>query len=343
MKTAVIFGVTGQDGSYLSEFLLAQNYAVIGVKRRSSSRNDLRIQHLIGQKNFVVETGDVTDFASVLKIICDYAPEEVYNLAAQSHVKISFDQPIATTDSTYIGCLNILEAIKLHQASVMRQQIRFYQASSSEMFGTSVSSDGYQRESTVMLPCSPYAIAKLAAHHLCRVYRAQGIFACSGILFNHESPRRGEEFVTKKVTQFVAKGAILRSVPLFSRLSLGNVDAKRDWGHARDYVEAMWLMLQQNFPDDFVIATGQTRSVRELVDTAFAVQGIESIDAWDYIDLDASLHRPCEVPMLRGDPTKARLKLGWTPKTTFSELIKEMVEYDFQIEQRRVSDANPHS
>lgn len=327
MKTAVIFGVTGQDGSYLAEFLLAQNYAVVGVKRRSSSRNDSRIQHLIGKKNFLVETGDVSDFASVVKIICDYAPEEVYNLAAQSHVKISFDQPIATTDSTYMGCLNILEAIKCHHSAVSIHKIRFYQASSSEMFGTSVDEDGFQRETTPMLPCSPYATAKLAAHHLCRIYRAQGIFACSGILFNHESPRRGEEFVTKKVTQFVAKN---EEEQRLERLSLGNVCAQRDWGHARDYVEAMWLMLQQAYPDDFVIATGETHSVSELVETAFAVQGIKPNEAWARIDFDAKLHRPCEVPMLRGDYTKARRKLGWQPNITFSELIKEMVEYDIE-------------
>ncbi len=350
IKKAMIFGVTGQDGSYLSELLLSKSYKVIGVARRSSLVNTERIQHLLGQTMFQLEQGDVTDATSVLRLLCDWAPDEVYNLAAQSHVKISFDEPVHTTNAVYGGCLNILEAIRIYNEMFgASHTIRFYQASSSEMFGASkgtasravigygdgngqllysdgngyVTDDaGYkQSETTCFLPCSPYAIAKLAAHHAVRLYReSYGIHASSGILFNHESERRGEAFVTKKIAKYVAR---LKHGLTKEKLFLGNLSAKRDWGHAEDYVRAMWLMLQQEVADDYVIATGETYSVEDFLVEAFAA--VDIADWQSHVALDKALLRPSEVNYLCGDASKARKQLGWEPKVKFKELVKRMV------------------
>lgn len=346
MKTALITGVTGQDGSYLAEHLLELGYRVVGMSRRASSPNTHRIRHLMGNACFYLVSGDVTDPLCVYRLIKDECPDEVYNLAAQSHVGNSFVEPSHTTAVTYGGCLNLLEAIRTLPKSF---RPRFYQASSSEMFGTSFSSrwrptgflpqfwelrdplqcgglvtgERFQYEATPMLPCSPYAIAKLAAHHAVRLYReAHGVFACSGVLFNHESPRRGPEFVTRKITRWCAEKVRDRSIP---PLRLGNLDASRDWGHARDYVRAMHLMLQHEQPDDYVIATGETHTVREFVSRAFALVGA---DPEKDVVIDPAFYRPSEVPYLRGDATKARNALGWTLSCSFDDLVREMVYAD---------------
>jgi GDPmannose 4,6-dehydratase len=342
MPTAVIFGVTGQDGSYLADLLLSKGYYVAGVARRVSVPSDGRVRHLLGEKNFRLVPGDVTDFSSVYRVLAQYAPDEVYNLAAQSHVKVSFDEPLHTWDVTAKGCLTVLEAIRcIEGASHLNlPATRFYQASSSEMFGAAWSirhgderfdfwadspdhpddiERAFQDEQTPFRPNSPYAVAKLAAHNAVRVYReSYGVFACSGILFNHESPRRGEQFVTRKVARYAADFARGR---VLDPLLLGNLDARRDWGHARDYVRAMWLMLQQEEPDDYVVATGESHTVREFVDEAFRL-----VHRAPHFRVDPDLLRPLEVNYLRGDAGKARRKLGWAPMYSFQDLVKDMVE-----------------
>ena len=320
-KRALITGITGQDGSYLAELLLGKGYEVHGVVRRSSSMNRTRIDHLehtdpshADGARFVLHYGDMTDSGGLNRLVMTVNPDEIYNLAAQSHVLISFDQPEYTGDTDGLGTTRLLEAIR-----TAAPKARFYQASTSEMFGLTPPP---QNESTPFHPRSPYAVAKVYSHWITVNYReAHGMFACSGILFNHESPRRGENFVTRKVTRGVASILAGRS----SKIRLGNLEAKRDWGHARDYVEAMWLMLQQAAPDDSVIASGVDHSVRELVEVAFSLVGLE----WrKYIEIDQAYLRPAEVPDLRGDPSKAKAKLGWSPKTSFEELIREMLEHD---------------
>ena len=324
-KTALITGITGQDGSYLAELLLGKGYEVHGVVRRSSTMNRGRIDHLQhsnpshpeGSK-FVLHYGDMTDSGGLNRLVKTVKPDEIYNLAAQSHVAISFDQPEYTGDADGLGTTRLLEAIR-----TMGLPTRFYQASTSEMFGLSPAP---QSETTPFHPRSPYAVAKLYAHWMTVNYReAHNLFACSGILFNHESPRRGENFVTRKVTRGI--GQILAGKS--DKLRLGNMDAKRDWGHARDYVEAMWLMLQQDNADDYVIATGEMRSVRDFVAAAFAMVGLD----WQkYVVVDEAYMRPADVHELRGDASKAMKVLGWKPKTTFDELVREMLEHDLDVE-----------
>ena len=324
-KTALITGITGQDGSYLAELLLGKGYEVHGVVRRSSTMNRGRIDHLQhsnpshpeGSK-FVLHYGDMTDSGGLNRLVKTVRPDEIYNLAAQSHVAISFDQPEYTGDADGLGTTRLLEAIR-----TMGLPTRFYQASTSEMFGLSPPP---QSETTPFHPRSPYAVAKLYAHWITLNYReAHDLFACSGILFNHESPRRGENFVTRKVTRGI--GQILAGKA--EKLRLGNMDAKRDWGHARDYVEAMWLMLQQDKADDYVIATGEMRSVRDFVAAAFAMV---NLDWQKYVIVDEAYMRPAEVHELRGDASKAMKVLGWKPKTTFEELVREMLEHDLDAE-----------
>src|SRR5213082_1820177 len=320
-KTALITGITGQDGSYLAELLLQKEYSVHGVVRRSSSMNRSRIDHLqhahpshAEGSRFVLHYGDMTDSGGLNRLVKTVRPDEIYNLAAQSHVQISFDQPEYTSDADGLGTTRLLEAIR-----TMGLPVRFYQASTSEMFGMSAPP---QSEATPFRPRSPYAIAKLYAHWMTVNYRdAHGLFACSGILFNHESPRRGENFVTRKITRSAARIA----AGLEKRVAFGNLDAQRDWGHARDYVEAMWLMLQQQTPDDYVIATGVQRSIRQLAELAFGLGGLD----WEkYVEVDRAYFRPAEVPDLRGDPARARSQLGWRPKIGFEEMIREMLESD---------------
>ncbi len=311
-KTALITGITGQDGSYLAELLLGKGYEVHGVVRRSSTMNRGRIDHLQHSNpshpegsRFVLHYGDMTDSGGLNRLVKTVRPDEIYNLAAQSHVAISFDQPEYTGDADGLGTTRLLEAIR-----TMGLPTRFYQASTSEMFGLSPAP---QSETTSFHPRSPYAVAKLYAHWMTVNYReAHNLFACSGILFNHESPRRGENFVTRKVTRGI--GQILAGKA--DKLSLGNMDAKRDWGHARDYVEAMWLMLQQDQADDYVIATGEMRSVRDFVAAAFAMV---SLDWQKYVIVDEAYMRPADVHELRGDASKAMKLLGWKPKTTFDD------------------------
>ena len=324
-KTALITGITGQDGSYLAELLLGKGYEVHGVVRRSSTMNRGRIDHLQHSNpshpegsRFVLHYGDMTDSGGLNRLVKTVRPDEIYNLAAQSHVAISFDQPEYTGDADGLGTTRLLEAIR-----TMGLPTRFYQASTSEMFGLSPAP---QSETTSFHPRSPYAVAKLYAHWMTVNYReAHNLFACSGILFNHESPRRGENFVTRKVTRGI--GQILAGKA--DKLSLGNMDAKRDWGHARDYVEAMWLMLQQDQADDYVIATGEMRSVRDFVAAAFAMV---SLDWQKYVIIDEAYMRPADVHELRGDASKAMKLLGWKPKTTFDELVREMLEHDLAAE-----------
>jgi len=338
VKKAIIYGVTGQDGSYLSDLLLSKQYTVYGVTRRSSSDNTSRITHLLNINNFNLIQGDITDTSSIYRLLNEVQPDEVYNLAAQSHVGTSFGQPQLTWCVTAQGCLNILEVIRS-----MGNRPRFYQASSSEMFGDQFSirnntslnnlqsnQDPYQDEQTAFNPQSPYAIAKLAAHHATTLYRnSYDLFACSGILFNHESERRGERFVTRKISRYVAnlywatqRG---RSIP---KLKLGNLSAKRDWGHAEDYVEAMWRMLQQDTPSDYVIATGNTYSVEDYLKEAFKC--IDTNEYMDYVEIDQSLIRPSEVPYLRGISKKAEKRLNWKASIGFKDLVSRMVQHDIQ-------------
>ncbi len=318
-KSALITGITGQDGSYLAEHLLAQGYKVFGLVRRLSADNYERIEHLRGKVELL--PGDLLDQVSLMKAIERSQPSEVYNLAAQSFVPASWTQPILTSEFTAVGVSRILEAIRL-----MNPKIRFYQASSSEMFGKVRETP--QTELTPFYPRSPYGVAKAFGHYMTVNYReSYDMFAVSGILFNHESPRRGLEFVTRKVTHGVAQ----IKLGLATELRMGNLDAKRDWGFAGDYVKAMWLMLQQDTPDDYVISTGETHTVRELVEIAFSSVGLD----WErYVKLDPQFVRPAEVDLLLGDCSKAQEKLGWKPEVSFPELVKMMVESDLQLLKR---------
>ncbi len=328
-KKALITGITGQDGSYLAEFLLEKGYEVYGIVRRASTINTSRIDniyqdpHESGVKLKLIY-GDLTDSSSVQSILSDIKPDEIYNLGAQSHVKVSFDIPEYTGDAVALGATRILEAI--HRIGL---KTRYYQASSSEMYGKVQAVP--QTEETPFYPRSPYAVAKLYGHWITKNYReSYGIYACSGILFNHESPRRGETFVTRKITKAVAN---IKN-GLQDKLYLGNMDAKRDWGYAKEYVEAMWLMLQQDEPDDYVIATNETHTVREFVEAAFKHAGLD----WEkYVEIDERYFRPAEVDLLIGDASKAKKDLGWEPKVTFDELVKIMVDADEEELQKKLS------
>ena len=367
MKVAVISGVTGQDGSYLAELLLSKGYFVIGFSRRVSVDTSERIKHLLTNANFQFEEGDICDPLYITELLTKYRVEEFYNLAAQSHVHTSFSQPVVTTEIDYLGPLNILNCIKS-----LSPQTRFYQASTSEMFGDeydvyegieiTIGDENincpikYQDERTPFSPQSPYAIAKLAAHHACRLYReSYGLFICSGILFNHESPRRGEKFVTRKITKWI--GEFVRwhqenptvfencqlteyenldtdyiytegkSGPKFPKLRLGNLDAHRDWGHAKDYVRAMWMMMQHDKPDDYVVATGESHTIHEFLDEAFFAMNYDG--GWqDLVVIDPKFYRPAEVDYLNGVYDKIETTLGWEPEYAFEDLVAEMVEED---------------
>lgn len=325
MKSALITGITGQDGSYLAEFLLSKGYMVHGLIRRASTFNTDRIDHLYvdphHKPNLRLHYGDMTDGASLRKVLEDTQPDEVYNLAAQSHVRVSFDMPLYTAEADAVGTLHLLEAVR-EQQQRSGKQIRMYQAGTSEMFGATPPP---QSEASPFYPRSPYGVAKVFSHWSCINYReAYNMFICNGILFNHESPRRGETFVTRKVTRAV--GRIKHG--LQDKLYLGNLDSKRDWGFAGDFVEAMWLMLQQQTPDDYVVSTGEAYSVRDLLTEAFGQVGLE----WEkYVEIDPRYFRPTEVDNLQGDCTKARAKLGWAPKTSFQQLVKMMVEHDMEL------------
>jgi GDPmannose 4,6-dehydratase len=324
MPKALITGITGQDGSYLAEFLLDKGYEVTGLVRRLSTPNMGNIEHI--QERIELVSGDLLDQGSLTDAIRDSEPDEVYNLAAQSFVKTSWNQPVLTGEYTALGVTRVLEAIR-----TVNPKIKFYQASSSEMFGKVVEIP--QKETTRFYPRSPYGVAKAYGHYITLNYReSYGIFACSGILFNHESPRRGIEFVTRKISHAVAR----IHLGLQDKLELGSLDPKRDWGFAGDYVEAMWMMLQQDKPEDYVVATGETHSVQEFVELAFGVVGIKD---WEkYVIANVAAHtRPAEVEHLIGDSTKARTELGWKPKTTFPELVKMMVEADIEREKRNHS------
>lgn len=346
MKTAIIFGVTGQDGSHLADLLLEKQYSVIGIARRSSTPNTQNIKHLLKNSNFKLSEGDITDFHSVLNILRENEHvDEIYNLAAQSHVATSFKQPALTWDITGKGCFNILQAI----VDLGLFQTRFYQASSSEMFGSSYTideyGDKYQDEETKFLPQSPYAISKCAAHYAVRLFReAYNLHASAGILFNHEGPRRGDNFVTKKITNWVCdfvswvkdnnlniddltydKDNIFHTgLYSFPKLRLGNLEAYRDWGYSGDYVEAMWMMLQKEYPDDYVICTGTTYTIKDFLDIAF---NHVNINNWTkFVVVDKEFYRPAEVDYLRGNNTKAREKLGWTPKYDLKRLVSLMID-----------------
>jgi GDPmannose 4,6-dehydratase len=316
-KTALITGVTGQDGSYLADLLLTKGYKVIGLVRRTVASNDEKyknISHILDNQNFMLESGDVTDSSSIWRLLDKYRPSEVYNLAAQSHVGESYHSPVSTSEIDAIGPLHILEAIRNIDKS-----IRFYQASTSEMFGDL---PGPQSEVTPFSPVSPYACAKVFAHNMTATYRkSYGMYSCSGILFNHESPRRGENFVTRKIT----KAATRIKLGKQDVLELGNIDTHRDWGFAGDYVEAMWLMLQQDKPQDYVISTGETHTVREFVNLVFDMAGL---DVDTQMRINPAFFRPHDVPHLLGDSTKAKNELGWFPKTNLTELARIMYEQD---------------
>jgi len=330
-KRALITGITGQDGSYLAELLLAKGYDVHGIIRRASSFNTERVDHLYRDPHvedgprLTLHYGDLNDANTLAKLIGQTKPTEVYNLGAQSHVRVSFDQPIYTAETTGVGALKLLEAIRDFQETT-GYQIRYYQASSSEMYGKVVETP--QTEATPFHPRSPYGVAKLYAHWITINYReSYGLHASCGILFNHESPRRGETFVTRKITRAV--GRIQHG--LQTKLFLGNLDAKRDWGFAGDYVEMMWRMLQQDAPDDYVVATGETYAVREFCEKAFGRVGL---DYRDFVEIDPRYFRPAEVDLLLGDPAKAGRQLGWTPKTSFDELVHMMVDHDLELAAR---------
>lgn len=350
MKKAIIFGVTGQDGSHLVDLLLEKDYKVIGVSRRSSTDNTLRIKHVLNHERFELVEGDITDAHSIMNIFKKHAHvDEVYNLAAQSHVATSFKQPALTWDITGKGCLNILQSMIDYGMT----NTRFYQASSSEMFGSNYdinpkTNEKYQNEETRFMPQSPYAIAKCAAHYITRLFReGYGLHANSGILFNHEGPRRGETFVTRKITKWIGEFIKWSKSPnvdriisdqdkdyilstdkdsKFPKLRLGNLEAFRDWGYAGDYVEAMWMMLQQDYPDDYVICTGKTHTIREFLDVAFKYIGIN--DWSTFVVQDPEFYRPAEVDYLRGDSGKANNVLGWMPKHSFHDLVELMVDND---------------
>lgn len=358
MKVAVISGVTGQDGSYLAELLLSKGYFVIGFSRRVSVDTSERIKHLLTNTNFQFEEGDICDPLYITELLTKYRVEEFYNLAAQSHVHTSFSQPVVTTEIDYLGPLNILNCIKS-----LSPQTRFYQASTSEMFGDeydvyegieiTIGDENincpikYQDERTPFSPQSPYAIAKLAAHHACRLYReSYGLFTCSGILFNHESPRRGEKFVTRKITKWIGEfvnfsegrnlGELIPDDDFiinksnsfkFPKLRLGNLEAFRDWGHAKDYVRAMWMMMQNDKPDDYVVATGESHTIREFLDEAFFAMNYDG-DWEDLVVIDPKFYRPSEVDYLNGVYDKIETTLGWEPEYAFEDLVAEMVEAD---------------
>ncbi len=342
-KVALITGVTGQDGAYLAEFLLNKGYIVHGVKRRASLFNTDRIDHLyqdphVDNKNFVLHYGDLTDSTNLIRIIQQTQPDEIYNLAAMSHVAVSFETPEYTANADGIGTLRILEAIRILG---LEKKTKFYQASTSELYG--LVQETPQKETTPFYPRSPYAVAKLYAYWITVNYReAYGIFACNGILFNHESPLRGETFVTRKITRALAR----IKLNLQDCLYLGNLDALRDWGHAKDYVEMQWLMLQQDVAEDFVIATGVQYSVRDFVNAAakeldmqitWSGTGADEKGYWQgqcVVQVDSRYFRPTEVETLLGDPTKAKKKLGWAPKITFNELVSEMVREDYKSAER---------
>jgi GDPmannose 4,6-dehydratase len=325
MKRALVTGITGQDGSYLAEFLLEKGYEVWGIVRRSSSFHTGRINHIYRDPHdkgvrLRLAYGDLSDGSSLSSLLKEIEPDEVYNLGAQSHVRVSFDQPVYTVNVDALGTLRLLEALR-----ALPSVPRYYQASSSEMYG---STPAPQSEGTTFHPRSPYACAKVYAFHQTVNHReAYGMYACNGILFNHESPRRGETFVTRKIT----RAATRIKLGLQRKLFLGNLDAKRDWGYAPDYVRAMWMMLQQDEPDDFVIATGETHSVREFLEAVFSVL---DLDWQKHVEIDQRYFRPSEVDVLCGDPTRARTKLGWTPSVTFAELVEIMVEADMKIARR---------
>lgn len=336
MKRALITGITGQDGSYLSEFLLAKGYEVHGIIRRASTFNTDRIDHLYVDPHkpnatLFLHYGDLSDGPGLRRILEHVRPDEIYNLGAQSHVAVSFQQPVYTADIDGLGTLRLLEAVRDYRERTSHD-LRYYQAGTSEMFG---GSPPPQSEATPFYPKSPYAAAKVMAHHLVVNYReAYGLFACNGILFNHESERRGETFVTRKIT----RAATRIKLGLQEKLYLGNLDAKRDWGHAEDYVRAMWLMLQQEAPDDYVIATGQSYTVREFVERVFARLGL----AWqEFVAIDPRYFRPTEVEYLLGDPAKARIRLGWQPEVGLDELVRRMVEHDLELarQERTLRDA----
>jgi GDPmannose 4,6-dehydratase len=328
-KRALITGVTGQDGSYLTEFLFAKGYEVHGLMRRASLFNTDRIDHLyhdphLGGARLTLHYGDLTDATGLRRVLETVDPDEVYNLGAQSHVKVSFDIPEYTAEAVAVGTLRLIEAVRDHVLHSGRP-VRCYQAGSSEMFGAAPPP---QTETTPFYPRSPYGVSKVAAHWFAVNYReAYGLYICNGILFNHESPRRGETFVTRKVTRAV--GRILQG--LQDKLYLGKLEAQRDWGFAGDYVEAMWLMLQQEKPDDYIIATGEAHSVRDFVELAFETAGLE----WRrHVEIDSRYFRPTEVDALRGDPTKARGILGWHPRVAFAELVEMMVRHDIDLARR---------
>src|SRR6266567_4229767 len=353
MKRALISGITGQDGAYLAELLLSKGYEVHGIKRRTSLFNTNRIDHLYEDphqlgRHFMLHYGDLTDSSSLIQIVQNVKPDEIYNLAAQSHVKVSFEEPEYTANSDALGALRLLEAIRI---AGLEKTARFYQASTSELYG--LVQEIPQKETTPFYPRSPYAVAKLYAYWITVNYReAYGMYACNGILFNHESPLRGETFVTRKITRGVAR----IETGLEDTLYLGNLGARRDWGHARDYVEGMHRILQADAPDDFVLATGETRSVREFVEIAFAEvgrsiewrgkgieeTGVDRKSGKTLVRIDPVYFRPTEVDLLIGDASKARAVLGWKPKTSFAQLVREMVAGDLAIARREVANGkNP--
>jgi GDPmannose 4,6-dehydratase len=350
-KVALITGVTGQDGAYLAAFLLQKGYVVHGVKRRASSFNTARVDHLYEdphehETRFFMHYGDLTDATNLIRLVQETQPDEIYNLGAQSHVQVSFETAEYTANADALGTLRLLEAVRILG---MGGRVRFYQASTSELFGAAT--EAPQRETTPFCPCSPYAVAKLYAYWITVNYRqAYGYHASNGILFNHESPIRGETFVTRKITRAVAAIELGRQ----ERLYIGNLDAKRDWGHARDYVEGMWLMLQQDAPDDYVLATGEAHSVREFVELAFARTerrilwhgrgvdevGLDAGTGRELVRVDPRYFRPTEVDRLQGDPAKARARLGWRHRTGFADLVREMVEADLAAARREPRNAS---
>ncbi len=331
MKKALITGITGQDGSYLAEFLLEKGYEVHGIVRRASTFNTSRLDHLykdplLDDTRLYLHYGDLADAVQMVKLLYQLQPDEIYNLGAQSHVRVSFDVPEYTGDVTGLGAVRILEAVR--EAGLV-EKVRYYQASSSEMFGKV--QEVPQKETTPLWPRSPYGCAKVFAHWLTINYReSYGLHASSGILFNHESPRRGETFVTRKIT----RAATRIKLGLQNKLILGNLDAKRDWGYAKEYVEAMWLMLQQENPDDYIIATNETHTVQEFLDETFAYLGL---DSKEYVGFDEKYERPAEVDLLIGDASKAKEKLGWEPKVTFKELARIMVDADMKLAENELA------
>ena len=317
---ALITGINGQDGSYLAEFLIEKGYEVYGILKRNSvaENQTYRLDSVYSKVELFY--ADMTDLSSLIRVISEVKPDEIYNLAAQSHVRISFDQPIYTANSTGLGTLNLLEAIRL-----IKPDVKMYQASSSEMFGNSIDFDGFQRENTPLIPVSPYGCAKVFSHNICRNYRhSYGLFISSGILFNHESPRRGTNFVTNKVV----KEAVKIKLGYSKQLNLGNLDATRDWGHAKDYVKAMWMMLQLDKPDDFVCATGISHSVKDLCEYVFSSLGM---DYRDYVVVDEKFFRPEELNDLKGDPTKLIKATGWNREYDFKSMLDEMIDYWFKF------------